>query len=147
MHATALILAAALFAAADDKPKDDASAKDVKALQGRWKAVSGVEDGKDFDKETAEALELIVEGDKYTLKVKGEELEQGTLKLDAGKKPKAADIDIAKGEDKGKKQLGVYELSGDTFKLCVSRPGKERPKDLSAKKGSGHSLFVFKRAQ
>jgi uncharacterized protein (TIGR03067 family) len=36
--------------------------------------------------------------------------------------------------------LGVYELDGDEFRICYAPPGKERPKDFSAKAGTGHRL-------
>jgi hypothetical protein len=46
----------------------------------------------------------------------------------------------------GKKTaLGIYELSGDTYKLCYAPPGKDRPKEFSAKEGTGYTLSVWQR--
>jgi hypothetical protein len=41
--------------------------------------------------------------------------------------------------------LGIYELEGNTWKVCYAMPGKERPKDFSAKEGSGQTLAVWER--
>ena len=45
----------------------------------------------------------------------------------------------------GKEIKGIYEMDGDTLKSCVAPAGKERPKEFSAGKGTGHTLRVFKR--
>ena len=41
----------------------------------------------------------------------------------------------------------IYELDGDTFKLCYAAPGEERPKEFSAKGANGITLAVWKRAK
>src|SRR5690349_15701952 len=91
------VLALGLLVAADDK--DDAAKKDLKAIEGTWKAVKGEEKGQALKGDEIKGYEFVVQGDKYTLRVGGEEREQGTLKLDPTKKPKAVDIKITKGED------------------------------------------------
>src|SRR5206468_3669680 len=113
------VLALGLFAA-DDAAKDGAkkdgkkdAKKDVDALQGTWQGVSGEGDGQALPGEVVETYELTISGDKYTLKVKGQDDEQGTLKLDPSKKPAAIDITVTKGEQQGKSQKGVYQVEGD----------------------------------
>ena len=42
--------------------------------------------------------------------------------------------------------LGIYELEGDTFKVCFAAPGKaDRPTEFKSAAGSGHRLLVLKR--
>jgi hypothetical protein len=41
--------------------------------------------------------------------------------------------------------LGLYELDGDTWKICSALPGKERPEELTSKEGTGHTLAVWER--
>jgi uncharacterized protein (TIGR03067 family) len=141
-----MILAAGLFLAADDPKKDDAK-KDLDALQGKWTCVSGEVGGKPTAEEDTKGVEFTVKDDTYTVKKPGDPEEKGTIKLDPTKKPKAIDFKILEGNDKGKSQSGVYELEGDTLKLCLALPGKERPKELSTKEGSMSFLIVFKRAK
>ena len=74
-------------------------------------------------------------GDRVYLKAK--------ITIDPSKKPKTIDYDMSEGFSKGKKQLGIYELSGDTFKACFNSPGAERPKEL--KSGDGLTFSEWKR--
>ena len=139
------VLALGLLLAADDKDQADAAKKDLKALEGTWKAVKGEEGGKDVAAGEIRKYELAIKGDKYTLRVNGEEQEQGTLKLDPSKKPKAVDLKITKGEDVGKDQYAVYQVEGDKFMLCFAPVGKDRPKQLKTEAGSEQTLIVFER--
>jgi hypothetical protein len=52
--------------------------------------------------------------------------------IDPSKKPKAIDYDITDGLAKGKKRLGIYELSGDTVNSVLPRPGTSGPRILPA---------------
>jgi uncharacterized protein (TIGR03067 family) len=87
---------------------------------------------------------MVVKNEKYTFEI-GDMTETGTLKLDPSKTPATLDIKIADGPDKGKTQLAIYKLDGDTFTLCFARPEQDRPKEFTAKAGSEHAVFVFKR--
>ena len=49
------------------------------------------------------------------------------------------------GPGKGKTMLGIYELTGDTYKVCFALPGGERPKEFASKPGSKTMLIVMKR--
>jgi uncharacterized protein (TIGR03067 family) len=63
--------------------------------------------------------------------------------IDPSKNPKTIDYDMTEGFSKGKKQLGIYELNGDTFKACFNSPGAERPTEFKA--GAGLTLSEWKR--
>jgi uncharacterized protein (TIGR03067 family) len=138
-----LVLAAGLLVAAEDA-KDDASANDVKKLQGAWVLSSGVDDGKKLSDDKLKGARLTVMGDKHTVQ-EGGKTYKGTHKLDASKKPKTIDITDTAGPFKGKTVLGIYTLDGDEFRLCYALPGKDRPTDFSAPAGSGHRSHVWKR--
>jgi hypothetical protein len=49
------------------------------------------------------------------------------------------------GFTKGKKQLGIYELGGDTFKSCFGGPGAARPTDFTSMPGDRRTVSVWKR--
>jgi uncharacterized protein (TIGR03067 family) len=131
------VLAVGLLIAAD-APKDDA-AKELKSLEGSWKLVSGESNGETIPDEALKASNLTVKGDKYTAKL-GDQNHEGTIKLDPTKKPKAMDA-----TDGDNTVLGIYELKGDEFKICIAPPGKDRPTEFSAKAGSEQILMVWKR--
>ena len=136
-------LAFGLVAVADDKDPKDAKAE-LERFTGTWRGVSVVRDGKDVPKPEAEAVRLVVMGEKYTLMESGETIE-GTHKLDPTKKPKEIDAVRTKGPHKGETLRGLYELSEDTFIVCFAAPGKDRPKELKAEGGPGLRVLAFKR--
>ena len=138
-----LVLAASvgiLGIAADDAK--DAAKKELDGLQGEWKLVSATRDGKDMPKDTVKGYKNTVKGDKFTVTRDGKAVEEGTMKLDPTMKTKEIDMAL---EDGKQTALGIYELSGDNYKLCYAPPGKGRPKEFSGKEGTGYTLSVWQR--
>src|SRR5262249_26261721 len=68
-----------------------------------------------------------------------------TVKLGPTNSPRTIDVTFTEGERKGQTAVGVYEIEGDTFRVCVARPGDERPAEFSARVGSGRTLVVYQR--
>ena len=67
------------------------------------------------------------------------------VKLDATKTPAHIDILPQEGGDKGKTVKGIYELKGDTLRLCFGRPDEDRPTAFASKEGDKTFLVEFKR--
>jgi uncharacterized protein (TIGR03067 family) len=139
-----LAVAALSFGLAAAVADDKAGKDELEKFTGTWKGVSVVRDGKDVPKPEAEAVRLVVAGEKYTL-TEGSEAIEGTHKLDPTKKPKEIDAVRTKGPNKGVTLRGVYELTDDTFVVCFAAPGKDRPKELKAEGGPGLRVLAFKR--
>jgi uncharacterized protein (TIGR03067 family) len=55
------------------------------------------------------------------------------------------DLTIKTPDGNERSVKGIYELEGDTLKLCTRDPGQDRPKEFTAKEGSGNTLTVYKR--
>jgi uncharacterized protein (TIGR03067 family) len=69
-----------------------------------------------------------------------------SYKLDPTTKPKSLDVSPVDGPDKGKFGAAIYDLDGDTLKLCLPRGAtKERPTEFRSPQGSQHGYFVLKR--
>ena len=73
--------------------------------------------------------------------------DKAKITLDPAKEPKTIDYEMTEGVTKGKTQLGIYELDGDTFKSCFGSPGAERPTDFTTKPGDGRTLSTWKRTE
>jgi len=138
-----LVVAVGLLIAAD-KPKDDTAKKDLEALQGDWTLVSGERNGEKFPEELLKSLKRTIKGDKATITRDGETIATGTMTLDTSKKLKTIDVKL-EGMDQTIK--GIYELEGETFKMCYAMPGGDRPKEFASKEGSGITLAVWKKAK
>jgi uncharacterized protein (TIGR03067 family) len=82
---------------------------------------------------------------KWSIRVDGKVVARGTSKIDPTSKPRAIDLTQTEGQGKGKTSRGIYEVEGDTRKVCIAEAGKERPTTFSSPADSGHILAVFKR--
>jgi uncharacterized protein (TIGR03067 family) len=134
--------------AADGAAREEAVAKDLQAFKGTWRLSSKEEDGKKFSEEEIEDFIGTIDGSgKVSVRHGDKVINEGTVKLNPTEKPKAIDVTFTGGERKGQAVLGIYEIDGDTFRVCVARPGHERPAEFSAGAGSGRTLVVYKREQ
>ncbi len=118
---------------------------DLAKVQGVWRLMSVEASGVSMDKEDLQMLEVIVRGDKCTVMRNGETTDSRTLRLDENHKPKHFEYTYPMGEHKGQTLHGIYELSGDTWKVCLAMPGKPRPKEFKAGPGSDDTLYIMKR--
>ncbi|HLJ95754.1 MAG TPA: leucine-rich repeat protein [Gemmataceae bacterium] len=139
-----LYLTGSLFAA--DDPKDAAAKKESEKLAGTWKVTKAEHDSQP-DKAFVNAVTTFTADGKFTAKFADGMAGAGTYKLDPSKKPKAIEITMNFGPNKGKPHEGIYALEGETLKICSSDPGKPRPKEFATKADSGQTLFVLTRAK
>jgi uncharacterized protein (TIGR03067 family) len=134
-----LALVAASAATADD-------AKDQKQFQGKWTIASATHGGMSTPKEQLDKAAVTFDGDKMIIS-EGEKKKTAKFKLDTSKTPPQIDITPDEGDEKDKTVRGIYELKGDTLKLCFGRPDAERPTAFSSKEGEKTALIEFKRAK
>ena len=142
---TLLAVAVGLLVAAD-APKDDAK-NDLKKFQGTWQVTTMEVDGQKMPAEEAKNFQVIIKGDKYTLKNMDNIVSEGTVKLDPSKKPRAIDITPMEGDGKGQSMLGIYEIDSETQKVCYAQPDQKRPAKFVSEAGSGNTLIVLKKAK
>src|SRR5690348_6922028 len=102
-------------ARADDKADVE---KELKKFQGTWTFESVETGGKQEPAADFKGMTVIFEGGKYTVKKGDEVIQVGTQKLDPSKSPKTLDVTVADGLNKGALMLGIYEITGDTLKVC-----------------------------
>lgn len=121
-----------------------ALADDLKVMEGRWKVDSAEAGGKPVDSEELRAMVVTITGDHYELTTK-DGLDGGTLKLDETKAPKTMDATDTEGLDVGKVIQAIYEVSGDTMRVCYALDGSGRPTEFATKEGSPWLLITYKR--
>jgi uncharacterized protein (TIGR03067 family) len=110
---TLMVVTMVLTVAAGAFAGDDVT-KEKKLLQGTWVVQSVSRAGKATD--DGKGAEIEFAGDQVTFKMKkGDEQKEmkGKYKIDPTKKPKTIDIQFTE-----KKGLGIYELEGDTLRVC-----------------------------
>lgn len=115
--------------------------KDLAKLKGKWNMVSVERDGKTIENFKDGTREI--DGGKYTMTSKAGAKFVGAFKVDSSKKVKEMDLMPSDGQYKDKTLLGIYELDGDTLKICFAEPGKDRPTEFTSK--GGNVLAIHKR--
>ena len=143
-HVCVLLLAGSFAADA----KDEAAKTELQKMKGNWKITELVIDGKAGPKDALGAA-VTIEGSTMTLTLKDpggkEEKKSMTLIIDPTKTPKQIDMK----PDKDVPSLGIYELKGDTLRICGSDPpkSKDRPTNFEPKKGDHRVLLTLTRVK
>src|SRR5262249_3566898 len=118
-------------------------------LKGTWKAVT-IERGGQSKEDTKDHCLAFADGE-FTLKRDGELFAKGKYTLDPAKDPKEIDMEITEDRgdgdnNKGKKVLGIYTVTGDELRWCLAPPGEaDRPKEFATQAGTKHMLITLKR--
>lgn len=148
MKTIAFAILLGLAAISPTRAQDKSTPKtDLERMQGEWTMVSGSAGGQPMPETMRRQMKRDCTGAETTTTMGGQIYFTAKIALDATKKPKTIDYDMTAGFTKGKRQLGIYELEGDTFKACFSSPGAERPTDFTSKPGDGRTLSVWQRVK
>ncbi len=142
--AVALLLGATVRAEKPARKGEDAR-KDLQELQGTWQLES-VEDSQkaklDVKKRT-----LFVGGDIVIVQEGDRLVQAGTVRLVASKSPREINVVVRKGEHEDNTMLGIYELKGDTLRVCFDPEGDSRPRKFAARADSKVYVAVYKRVK
>ena len=123
---------------------DEASQIDHEQFQGTWITAAVEVEGVPIDSWLFEDARLSISGDRFSLRNPLPDADtriEGVFKLDATKTPKELDLIL----DSGKTIEEVYELEGNTLKICCPVSGGRRPTDFSTNPNSGLSFVVYDR--
>jgi uncharacterized protein (TIGR03067 family) len=120
--------------------KDDLIKKETAALQGTWLLESAERRGEAFPEKFVESFKFIIDGNKLTIVMPGNEL-KSTFTIDPTKKPKHIDVTT---ENKVVSP-GIYSLEKDTLKVVLDEKDTVRADGFVTKKDSTHMSFTFKR--
>ena len=128
---------------------DDDVRKELKALEGTWKAVALEAGGKPLPKASVPEFLFIVSADGKAIGRMGKAEYQAKLSVDPTKTPRTIDNAHETGTQKGKKQFGIYKVENGRWTVCMTAPGaaeKDRPRNFDTKNSSS-VVFVFERVK
>ena len=120
---------------------------DLPKLEGQWRVVSFRDaDGDPKATVTINSGEIVYELPYPKIRL------GKIVRLNAHTKPKQMDLqredEIFPGIVPDRTWLAIYELKGDTLRICINRPGQRRPSDFPSKASEadhGAEWFVLKR--
>jgi len=118
--------------------------EDLKNLQGTWRVSALEVDGQTMSAAALGGAQITVKGDRFISTGMGAAYE-GAIELDGSVKPKAMDLKFDTGPEKGNTNAGIYELSGDTWRICLNTRGRKRPEKFAAPPGTGIAVEVLER--
>jgi uncharacterized protein (TIGR03067 family) len=135
-----LVAVAAAAAEGPDKSSDP-------ALDGDWDTVSFLRGGAPLPREKQFPDRLMtIRGDTFSEKRNGKVAVRGKLKIDTAKSPRWMDTTFLEGgPGLNETVYGIYEVNGDTLRVCCAASGEPRPTAFESKTGTGLRLIVYKR--
>lgn len=133
-----LAVAAALRAFAAD------SLNDAKAVQGSWVPARAELGGQPMTEAVLKTISLKLDNGKYEVLVGGNP-DRGTYSIDSASKPKSMTITGTEGPNHGKTFPAIYELKGDTLRICYDLSGAKRPTEFKSVAGTKLYLVTYNR--
>jgi uncharacterized protein (TIGR03067 family) len=123
------------------------------SLDGGWKAIAVETEGEQLPaKESADNPAVLqITGNRIALTVGTRTMSEGTVRVDDSQQPRAIDLEgiTLSGAQAGRSfgTQGIYEVSGDTLRICFSSGGGARPKAFETHRGSGTTIITYRRVR
>jgi uncharacterized protein (TIGR03067 family) len=120
------------------------SPHDTKAIQGNWKPARAELAGQPITDAVLQSISLRLDHGKYEVFVGGHP-DRGTYTLDSATQPKSITVTGTEGPNKGKTFPAIYELKGDTLRICYDLSGAKRPTEFESVAGTKLYLVTYHR--
>jgi uncharacterized protein (TIGR03067 family) len=117
---------------------------DAKAIQGDWKPVKAELAGQPMPDEVLKTIALNIGEGTYEVHV-GNSPDKGTVTVDSSTTPKSMTITGTEGPNKGKTFPCIYEIKGDTLRICYDLSGAKRPAEFKTIAGTKLYLVTYTR--
>ena len=131
----AVVVSLAAFAA--DVP-------DAKAIEGSWAPIKAELGGQPMPDAVLRTISLKLADGKYEV-LAGGHPDNGTYRLDAATKPRSMTVTGTDGPNKGNTFPCIYELNGDTLRICYDLSGTKRPTEFKSVAGTRLYLVTYSR--
>ena len=151
----ALVFATLTLTTAAPVPPDDANAKALKALQGKWKVVAAEENGEAGPLEDFDTHTVAIKGNVLAEIKGGKEQRRYEIKVDPSKSP--AHLDLVKLDENGKPTrkvvYAIYKFDGDKLTICFGKgTPDDRPREFTTGSADlqppkGKSMYTVERVK
>ena len=119
-----------------DEPKD---------FHGKWEYVEWHHAGEKLPEEKHKSLVLVIGPKDCRVEAEDKLLSVATYKVGEVNKRRTVELDISHGEFKDQKMLAIFEIDGDTMRVCYDLEGKEFPTVFKSTKENKWVLVTYKR--
>ncbi len=114
------------------------------ALQGSWTPAKAELAGQPMAEAVLKTISLKLDHGKYEVLVAGRP-DKGTYTLHSNSQPKGMTITGTEGPNNGKTFPAIYELKGDTLRVCYDLSGAKRPTEFKSIAGTQLYLVTYRR--
>jgi uncharacterized protein (TIGR03067 family) len=123
-----------------------AAGEELARFEGTWRFVAGEADQRTVPAVDLSGASMVIKGNRASIAQGGQTLEVVELRVNPATQPKQIDAVELEGPYKGAIALGIYELDGDSLRICQTWRGRtERPENFEIEEGSRLVLVVWKR--
>lgn len=119
---------------------------DATTIQGSWQPAAAVLGGQPLPAAVLQTIRLTLTAGKYEVLV-GDQPDRGTYTLDATATPKALTVIGTAGPNAGKTFPAIYELAGDTLRICYDLSGTQRPTAFKSTADTPLYLVTYQRTK
>lgn len=117
----------------------------VSLIDGEWAMVSAVLNGAPLAPDMVKWCRRVTRGGVTAVIAGPQVMLKATFTLDTTATPHRIDYVNLEGTMKGKAQQGIFELNGDSLRICVAAPGAPRPASFESVKGDGRSCTAWRK--
>ena len=117
---------------------------DAKAIEGSWTPIKAEFGGQPIPDAVLKTISLKLAGGKYGVMAEGHP-DNGTYSLNTAVQPKSTAVTGTDGPNKGKTFPCIYELNGDTLRICYDLSGAKRPSEFKSVAGTKLYLVTYVR--
>ena len=137
---TAVVVASLLAPAAD---LNEATKKELKALEGEWSVVATAQDGKETEPPADERIAVTVTGTTFTF---GKFGDGQVTALDPSTGPKIVDFKMLRKPESGVTNEGIFKIEKGTLTVVLYvGEGNKRPASFDVPKDADTIRFTLKR--
>ena len=126
------------------------AADDLKGMAGTWQCTSAELAGQPMPPPVLKSISMKIDGSSYLVVVmteKGPSPDKGTIKLEPTASPKGMTVTGVEGPNAGKIFPSIYELNGDTLRICYDLSGTKLPTEFKTAPGTKLYLVTYQRAK
>jgi uncharacterized protein (TIGR03067 family) len=117
---------------------------DAQAVQGNWQPAKAELAGQPLSDAVLKTISLKLVHGKYEVFV-GDKPDRGTYTVDSTTRPGSMLITGTEGPNQGKTFPAIYELKGDTLRICYDLSGAKRPTEFKTVAGTRLYLVTYHR--
>ncbi|EMB17828.1 protein containing Serine/threonine protein kinase [Rhodopirellula europaea 6C] len=120
-------------------PAGDVPAKenDIPNIQGTWQVTYSEDGGRIAPQEMLKQIRFVIDKQNLTTEFGGRK-SVSTYKLDPSTNPKSIDL-----TENGRTKRAIYDLVGDTLRICIAESGDQRPTAFDSQPNSANDIVLI----